>query len=359
MTSVEVLKQGFGTHPSGADVDAYLLLNARGMHVRVLTYGGIVQSLEVPDRRGKLADVVLGFDTLEPYLANPFYFGALIGRNGNRIANGRLPIDGRVHQLTRNNGAHHLHGGGKGLHQQLWKAESFAGGRECGVVMSCTSQDGDDGYPGTVSVRVTYTLSSENRFVIASEATTDAPTVVNLTQHSYFNLSGVRGQPVLDHELMIDANQFTPVDDTLIPLGQHRGVDGTPFDFRDSRAVGSRIHEADEQLRIGSGYDHNWVLHERTRDMQSPAVRLVHEASGRSLELFTTEPGLQVYSGGTFTPDLTGKGGVEYPRFGGIALETQHFPDAPNQPAFPSTVLRPGEMYRSATVWQFGVVQPT
>ncbi len=356
MPSVEVLKQGFGTHPSGADVDAYLLLNARGMHVRVLTYGGIVQSLEVPDRAGTLADVVLGFDALEPYLANPFYFGALIGRNGNRIANGRLPIDGRVHRLTRNNGAHHLHGGSQGLHQQLWRAESFAGGRECGVVLSCTSHDGDDGYPGTVSVRVTYTLSSDNRFGIEYEATTDAPTVVNLTQHSYFNLSGAPGSTILDHELMIDAPQYTPVDDALIPLGTHQAVDGTPFDFRTSRALGGRIHDADEQVRIGSGYDHNWVLADRTRAMQSPAVRLVHERSGRSLEVFTTEPAVQVYAGGTFTPDLMGKGGVVYPRFGGIALETQHFPDAPNQPGFPSTVLRPGEMYRSQTAWQFGVV---
>ncbi|HYW32249.1 MAG TPA: aldose epimerase family protein [Gemmatimonas sp.] len=355
MTTLPVLEERFGTHPTGADVHAYLLQNEHGMRVRVLGYGGIVQSLHVPDRDGAPADVVLGFDTLEEYLANPFYFGALIGRNGNRIAGGRFTIDAREYRLTQNDGAHHLHGGGKGLHQALWSVEPFENSDGHGVVLSWVSPAGDDGYPGTLNVRVTYTLSRNNRFAIAYEATTDAPTIVNLTQHSYFNLSGARGSSVLDHDLQIDASLYTPVNDTLIPLGVHATVAGTPFDFQRARTVGDRIHDADEQLRVGGGYDHNWVLNERTTDMASRAARLVHAPSGRSLELFTTEPGLQVYAGGTFTPGLSGKCGMEYPRFGGIALETQHFPDAPNQPGFPSTVLRPGETYTSRTAWQFGV----
>jgi aldose 1-epimerase len=298
--------------------------------------------------------VVLGFDTFEPYLRNPFYFGALIGRSGNRIAHGRFTLHGREYTLTTNDGAHHLHGGAKGFHQALWDVDTFERNGERGAVLSYLSPDGDDGYPGNLHARVTYTLADDDRFTIDYSATTDAPTPVNLTQHSYFNLTGRPGTTVLDQALTINASRYTPVDATLIPLGAHDAVEGTPFDFRLPTPVGRNIHERDKQLEIASGYDHNFVLDGGAPGALNLAARVHDPESGRVLEIHTTEPGLQFYAGGTFTPDLVGKGGVVYPRFGGMALETQHFPDAPNQPSFPSTILRPGREYRSSTVWHFG-----
>jgi aldose 1-epimerase len=350
-----VTREPFGVHPSAQPVHAIRLVNARGIAVQFLSYGGIIQSLQVPDTSGEHGDVVLGFDTLDEYLANPFYFGAIIGRYGNRIAHGKITLDGVEHSLTVNNGPHHLHGGATGLHQALWDVDTFERSGERGAVLQCRSDAGNDGYPGNLDVRVTYTLSDDDRFTIDYHATTDAPTLVNLTQHTYFNLSGRGDRDVLDHELEINASRYTPVDATLIPLGDHHEVAETPFDFRRAHALRRDIASDHEQIRIGSGYDHNFVLDKSAPAALEPAARLHDPKSGRVLELSTTEPGLQMYAGGTFTPGLTGKGGVQYPRFGGVALETQHFPDSPNQPSFPSTVLRPGEEYRSTTVWQFGV----
>jgi aldose 1-epimerase len=344
----------FGVHPSQQPVHAITLVNSNGMRVRFLTYGGVIQSLVVPDANGVPGDVVLGYDTLEEYLANPFYFGALIGRSGNRIAHGRFTLDGVQHTLSLNNGEHHLHGGASGLHQILWDAEPFERAGVQGAVLTCTSAAGSDGYPGNLDVRVTYTLTDDDEFTIEYFATTDAPTPVNLTQHTYFNLSARAGSTVLDHELTVNASRYTPVDAGLIPLGNHRDVDGTPFDFRAAHAVGRDIASDESQVRIGAGYDHNFVLDKREPNSLDVAARLHDPQSGRVLQLSTTEPGVQVYAGGTFTPGLTGKGGATYPRFGGIALETQHFPDAPNQPSFPTTILRPGREYRSTTVWRFG-----
>ena len=346
-------REPFGVHPSEQPVYAITLVNSSGVRVRFLTYGGVIQSLVVPDAKGEPGDVVLGYDTLEEYLANPFYFGALIGRYGNRIAHGTFSLDGVRHTLSVNNGEHHLHGGASGLHQALWDAEPFERAGMQGAVLRCTSVAGSDGYPGNLEVRVRYLLTDDNRFTIGYLATTDAPTPVNLTHHTYFNLSARAGSTVLDHELQVNASRYTPVDAGLIPLGNQRDVEGTPFDFRSAHAISRDIESNNEQIRIGSGYDHNFVLDKRAPDSLEVAARLQDPASGRTLELSTTEPGLQVYAGGTFTPGMTGKGGVTYPRFGGIALETQHFPDAPNQPTFPSTILRPGEEYRSTTVWQF------
>jgi aldose 1-epimerase len=345
-------REEFGRHPSGRTVDAIRLTNARGLAVRFLSYGGIIQSVRTPDRDGVPGDVVLGFDGFEPYLRNPFYFGALIGRSGNRIAHGRFTLDGHEYTLTRNDGAHHLHGGAKGFHQALWDVDTFGRDGAHGAELRYTSRDGDDGYPGNLETRVTYTLSDDDRFTIEYRATTDAPTLANLTQHTYFNLTGRPGSDVLDHALTIDASHYTPVDHTLIPLGAQDLVDGTPFDFRVAKAVGEDMHESDKQIDIASGYDHNFVLDGPSGTLHR-AARVHDPESGRVLELHTTEPGLQFYSGGTFAPGLTGKGGVVYPRSGGMALETQHFPDAPNQPQFPSTVLRPGAEYRSATEWRF------
>lgn len=348
-------REPFGVHPSAQPVHAIRLVNTRGVEVRFLTYGGVIQSLLVPDASGQPADVVLGYDTLEEYLANPFYFGAIIGRYGNRIAYGRFTLDGVERQLSVNNGAHHLHGGASGLHQALWDAREFEGDGVQGAELRCRSEAGSDGYPGNLDVVVAYTLHDDNRFTIDYRATTDEPTPVNLTQHTYFNLSGSAGRTILDEELEIRASRFTPVDQGLIPLGEHRDVARTVFDFRSPQPI-EQGTDVDEhiQLRIGGGIDHNFVLDKRTPGGLEFAARLHDSGSGRTLELSTTEPGLQVYAGGTFTPELTGKGGVRIPRFGGIALETQHFPDSPNHPSFPSTILRPGEEYRSTTVWQFG-----
>ena len=359
-----ISRNTFGRHASGRVVDAITLENTVGVRLTFLSYGGVIQSLELPDRTGQLDDVTLGFDTLEEYNGSPFYFGAIVGRNANRIARGRLPIDEHSYALTINNPPNHLHGGELGLHQKLWEVDTFQRGGECGAVLMATSAAGDDGYPGRVSVRVTYALFDANEFHIAYDATTDAPTPVNLTQHAYFNLSGVPGDDVRAHVLHIDADAFTPVDETLIPTGEFHPVDGTPFDFRMPHAIGRDLERDDAQLSRGRGYDHNWVLNRPDTSVSSAergadllhAATLVHPPTGRSLELLTTEPGLQVYTGGTFTRGLTGKRDVRYPRYGGVALETQAFPDAPNQPSFPSTILRPGERYESTTAWRFGLM---
>jgi aldose 1-epimerase len=344
----------FGKTPEGETVDVFTLSNAQGMEVRVITYGGIITSIRVPDRSGHLDDVVLGFDNLDGYIKNPPYLGAIIGRYANRIAKGRFALDGKTYTLAVNNGPNHLHGGIKGFNKVVWKAESFKNFDGTGVVFTHTSPDGDEGYPGTLSLRVAYTLSDHNEIAVDYQATADKPTPVNLTQHTYFNLAGEGSRDVLDHVLTINASRYTPVDANLIPVGELRDVAGSPFDFRMPKAIGERIGQDDPQLRMGNGYDHNFVL-DRTGDSLLQAAHVVEPSTGRVLDVSTTEPGMQLYTGNFLDGTLTGKSGHVYKRRYGFCLETQHFPDSPNQPNFPNTILRPGETYRSKTVFAFSV----
>jgi aldose 1-epimerase len=350
--SKNVTRAPFGTTEAGEAVEQFTLVNGHGVEVRAITFGGIITSLKTPDRNGVLGDIVLGFDDLAPYLAGSPYFGSIIGRYGNRIAGGSFELDGERYTLAQNNGPNHLHGGEVGFDKVVWAGEPFENDEGVGVVFTYTSADGEEGYPGTLSVEVTYTLTEADELVVDYRATTDRATPVNLTQHSYFNLAG-RGE-ILGHELMIAAGGYTPVDSTLIPTGETAPVDGTPFDFRGATTIGSRIDADDAQIRNGLGYDHNWVL-DREGDGLELAARVVEPGSGRTLEIYTEEPGLQFYSGNFLDGTLTGKGGNVYQYRSGFCLETQHFPDSPNQPSFPSTILRPDEEYRTRTVMAFGV----
>jgi len=345
----------FGTLPSGGPVRVYTLTNANGLEVRALDFGGVILSLRVPDREGRLGDVVLGFDRLEPYLADSPYFGALIGRYGNRIAGGRFSLDGRAYALAVNDGPNHLHGGVRGFDKRLWTAEPFERAGEVGLTLAYTSLDGEEGYPGTLEARVTYALTDRDELAFEYHATTDRATPVNLTQHTYFNLTGDGAHDVLGHVLRLDADHYTPVDATLIPTGEVVPVAGTPFDFTSPTAIGARIGSDDEQLRHGGGYDHNFVLNGGPPGEMRLAARVHEPTSGRVMEVRTTEPGVQFYSGNFLDGTLTGKGGVVYAHRTGFCLETQHFPDSPNRPHFPSTILRPGGVYRSRTVYAFSV----
>jgi len=347
-----VKKEAFGRTADGQPVEMFTLTGPSGVEVRAITYGAIVTSIRVPDRRGTLADVALGFDTLAGYLTEHPFFGAVVGRYGNRIANARFVLDGRTYQLAANNGPNHLHGGTRGFDKYVWTAAPIAGAN--GVAFTRTSPDGEEGYPGTLTVRVAYTLTDANALMIDYQATTDKATPVNLTQHTYFNLAGHDAGTILDHELTIDADRFTPVGESLIPTGTLAPVEGTPFDFRRPVKVGARIDAANEQIKFGRGYDHNWVLNRRGAAAQL-AARVTEPRSGRTLEVLTTEPGVQFYTGNFLDATVKGKGGVAYPRRGGLCLETQHYPDSPNQPSFPTTILRPGSTYRSQTIWRFGV----
>ncbi|WP_432521370.1 aldose epimerase family protein [Kineococcus sp. SYSU DK006] len=343
----------WGTTPDGTAVERWTLVNGE-VTVRILTYGGIVQSLEFPDSSGRSTNVVLGFEDLEGYLAgnNPGpYFGALIGRYGNRIAGGRFTLDGVEHQLPLNDGPNSLHGGEDSFDKRVWSAEPVFGGGTVGLKLSLVSPDGDQGYPGTLSVDVTYTLDRFSQLRLDYRATTDAATVVNLTNHSYWNLSGEGSGSIYDHELTLHADAYTPVDETLIPTGEIAPVAGTPMDFRRPTAIGERIRQPFQQVLFGQGYDHNWVLDRDTESELEEAAVLHDPASGRTLTISTTEPGLQFYSGNFLDGTLVGTGGTVYRQGDGLALETQHFPDSPNQPDFPSTVLRPGEEYRTTTVF--------
>ena len=354
--------QPFGMTHRGEAVSLYTLKNAHGMEAKVLDYGGIILSLRVPDRNGRLDDVVLGFDSLGDYERGSPYFGAIIGRYGNRIARGRFTLDGRTYTLATNNGPNHLHGGVRGFDKVVWTAAQFERGDSVGLVLNYTSPDGEEGYPGTLRATVTYTLTGKNELIFDYQATTDRPTPVNLTQHSYFNLAGDGKGDILGHLVTLNADRFTPVDSTLIPSGEIKSVAGTPFDFRTSTAIGARIDRNDEQLRYGRGYDHNFVLNKGGQGGQGGtggdmtlAARVYEPTTGRVMEISTTEPGLQFYSGNFLDGTLRGKHGVVYGHRSGFAMETQHFPDSPNKPAFPSTILRPGEEYRSRTIYRFGV----
>jgi aldose 1-epimerase len=347
-----VMREPFGTTPDGTQVDVYTLRNTAGVEVRAITYGAIITSLRTADRRGVTGDIVLGFDTLDGYLKGHPYFGAIVGRYGNRIGGARFSLEGASYTLAANNGPNHLHGGIMGFDKFVWTAQPVSWRNA--VVFSRTSADGEEGYPGSLAVQVTYELTDRNELIVDYVATTDKPTPVNLTQHSYFNLSGDGASDILGHSLLINADRYTPVDATLIPTGELAPVEGTPFDFRIPMPIGARIDTPHPQIANGQGYDHNWVLN-RTGDGLQLAARVVEPTSGRSLEVSTTEPGMQFYAGNFLDGTITGKGGRKYPRRSGFCLETQHFPDSPNKPAFPSTILRPGSEYRSRTVFRFGV----
>jgi aldose 1-epimerase len=350
-----VEKQAFGETPEGVAVDLYTLTNANGVEVRAMTYGGIVLTLRVPDRDGNLGDVVLGYDALDGYLEATPYFGAIVGRYGNRIAGGKFTLDGEEYSLAANNGPNALHGGLQGFDKVVWQAQSFQNEEGVGVVFSYTSPDGEEGYPGTLEATVTYTLTDANELVFDYHAVTDKATPVNLTQHTYFNLAGDGAGTILDHELMLNASHFTPVDSTLIPTGEILSVDGTPFDFTTPTAIGARIDDDDEQIGFGGGYDHNYVLDRGEGDALTLAARVHEPTSGRVMEVSTTEPGVQFYSGNFLDGSITGKGGHVYEQRSGLCLETQHYPDSPNKPDFPSTILQPGQEYRSRTVYRFSV----
>jgi aldose 1-epimerase len=351
---VNVKKQAFGKTADGTPADLYTLANANGVEARISNYGGTVVSLVVPDRNGELGDVVLGFDTLEEYVEKSLYFGCIVGRYANRIAKGRFTLDGVEYTLAQNDGENHLHGGIKGFDKVVWEAEAVQGDDAEGLELTYLSQDGEEGYPGNLSVRVVYSLTDDDELKIDYSATTDEATVVNLTNHSYFDLAGAVSGDILDHELMIRADQFTPIDETLIPTGELRSVKGTPMDFSQAVAIGARIEQDDEQLVFGNGYDHNWVL-DKPAGSLGLAARVHEPTTGRVLEVYTTEPGIQFYAGNFLDGSITGKGGRVYERRYGFCLETQHFPDSPNQPGFPSTVFRPDEEYTQTTVYRFSV----
>jgi aldose 1-epimerase len=338
----------------GKPIEMVTLKNANGMEVQAITYGGIITSLKVPDRAGKIADVVLGFDQPNQYFAEPTppYFGAIVGRYGNRIAKGQFAIDGKSYPLVKNNGVNHLHGGTKGFDKVLWSVATKDTPAGATATFTRTSPDGEEGYPGTLAVRVTYTLTDKNELIVDYHATTDKPTVVNLTQHTYFNLAGEGSGDILGHQLTLNADRYTPVDDTLIPTGQLVPVAGTPFDFRQPTAIGARIDQDNPQLKNGKGYDHNWVLN-GTGPGPHLAARVTEPKSGRTLEISTTEPGVQFYTGNFLDGTIKGKSGHVYGLRTGLCLETQHFPDSPNQKNFPSTEVRPGKAYESRTIFSF------
>jgi len=329
----------------------FTLSNSNGLKMTVTNYGGRIISLFVPDKNGKLGDVVLGYDSLKQYLTGNLYFGAMIGRYGNRIANGKFSLNGKKYQLIQNNGVNSLHGGPKGLHGVYWNLTQLSGSS---IKMTYRSVDGEENFPGNLDVTVVYTLTDNNELSIDYEATTDQQTIVNLTHHSFFNLAGAGIGDILNHELTIDAKEFTPVDNTLIPTGELRKVKGTAFDFSTPNKIGERINENDEQLKFGKGYDHNWVLDKKANEF-ARAAKVIEPASGRTMEVWTTEPGIQFYSGNFLDGTDVGKGDQPYPLRSAFCLETQHFPDSPNHANFPSTILKPGEIYKQKTVYKFGV----
>jgi aldose 1-epimerase len=344
-----VQQQPFGT-VDGRAITLYTLTNSHGMEVRAMNYGGIIVSIRVPDRNGQFADVVLGHENLEGYRPNPPYFGAIVGRYANRIANGTFTLEGKTYALPKNDGPNTLHGGTKGFDKAVWDAEPLKG--RTGVAFSYFSKDGEEGFPGNLRVKVTYTLTNANALEIDYEATTDKATPINLSQHSYFNLKGEGNGDILDHEIMINADRFTPVDKNLIPTGELRPVKGTPFDFTTSTKIGARIDDNYEQLVLGHGYDHNFVIN-RTGGGLVLAVRVYEPTTGRTLEVSTTQPGVQFYTGNFLDGTITGKQGHVYKHRYGFCLETQHFPDSPNHPDFPNTILRPGETFHEKTVFKF------
>jgi len=349
----KVSKDSFGKTAEGESVDIYTLTNRNGMETRITNYGGIVVSLTAPDRDNKYADVVLGFNDLDSYLKGHPYFGALIGRYGNRIAKGRFKLNGvEYNKLAVNNGENHLHGGIKGFDKVVWTAQEYKSRLGPALSLTYKSKDGEEGYPGNLTVRVIYTLTNRNELRIDYTASTDKDTVTNLTHHSYFNLAGDGNGDILSHRLLLQANRFTPTDAGSIPTGELRNVNGTPFSFLKSTAIGDRINGSDEQLKFGSGYDHNWIVNGASGVLRQ-AASVYEPTSGRVMDVLTTEPGIQFYTGNFLDGTLTGKSGKPYARRTGFCLETQHYPDSPNHPTFPTTTLKKGATYRSTTIYRF------
>jgi aldose 1-epimerase len=353
-----ITKNAFGNTGDGKPVDLYTLTNQHGMEIRVMSYGGIVLSLRVPDKNGQFDDVTLGYESLDGYLKKTAYFGAIIGRYGNRIANGKFTLDGKEYTLAKNNGPNSLHGGLKGFDKVVWEAEPFENPNGAGVVFKYMSADGEEGFPGNLKARVTYTLTDQNELVLAYHATTDKATPINLTNHTYFNLAGDGKGDILGHVLTLNAERFTPVDNTLIPTGELWSVKDTPFDFTKPAVIGARIHDQNEQLLFAGGYDHDFVINRQGPGL-ALAARVEEPTTGRVMEVFTTEPGVQFYSGNFLDGTITGKGGHVYKPRTGFCLETQHYPDSPNKPEFPSTILRPGETYDSKTAYKFSTAAPS
>ncbi len=345
-------KSAFGTTPDGTPVDLYTLSNRPGMEARIMTYGGIVVSLKTPDQRGNFGDVVLGYDQFAGYLKSSPYFGALIGRYGNRIAKGKFKLNGREYNLAVNNGPNSLHGGAKGFDKVVWRATPGVSANGPTLQLDYVSRDGEEGYPGNLSVTVIYTLTEDNALRLDFAATTDADTVCNLTQHSYFNLRG--SGDILDHEFYLNAEKFVPVDGSLIPTGELRPVIGTPYDFRQPATLRERINQTDEQLKLAGGYDQTFVINKPAGQL-GLAARVSEATSGRVLEVYSTEPGVQFYTGNFLNGSITGKGGWTYQKRNGFCLEPQHFPNSPNQPDFPSVVLRKGEAYQQTSMYRFSV----
>ncbi len=330
--------------------------NKNGLKMKVIPLGGKIVSLQVPDKSGTFGDIVLGYDTIEQYINGNPYFGAMIGRYGNRIAKGKFTLEGKEYQLATNNGANSLHGGPKGFHNVMWNLKPITTAEGEALEMTYLSADGEEGFPGNLNVKVTYTLSDKNELIIDYVATTDKTTIVNLTHHSFFNLTGDGSKDVLGHEVTIHADRFCPVDSSLIPLGELKKVKGTPFDFTTPHTIGERIDKEDQQLKYGKGYDHNWVLNKKDKSL-TLAVKVTEPVSGRVMEVWTTEPGMQFYSGNFLDGTDKGKGGVHYPIRSAFCFEAQHFPDSPNQKDFPSVELKPGETYTQRTVYKFDVVK--
>lgn len=349
-TSAQVTKESFGKTPDGESVDIYTLKNRNGMEARITNYGAIVVSLTAPDRDGKFADVVLGFNDLDSYLKpNPF-FGAIVGRYGNRIAKGRFKLNGVEYKLAVNNGENHLHGGNKGFDKVVWQGKSQRSTLGPAVAFTYVSKDGEEGYPGKLTVTVVYTLTNKNELRLDYTTTTDKDTVKNVTHHSYFNLAGEGSGDILSHLVTLNANRFTPTDSGSIPTGQLKSVRGTPFDFLKATAIGERINQDDEQLKFGQGYDHNWVVNGVG---MRRAASVYEPTTGRVMDVWSTEPGIQFYTGNFLDGTLTGKSGQIYQRRSGFCLETQHYPDSPNQPSFPTTTLKKGAVYKSTTIYRF------
>ena len=347
-----IQKQPFGKTADGTAVELYTLTNANGLEAKIMTYGGIVVSLKIPDRKGTLGDVVLGYDDLEGYLNNNPFFGALVGRYANRIAKGKFTLDGRLFSLVQNDGENHLHGGTRGFDKVVWQARPVNSKNGVGLKLTYLSKDGEEGYPGNLFITVVYTLTGNNELKIVYSATTDKKTIVNLTHHSYFNLAGSGAGDILGHELMLNAERFTPIDKGSIPTGELRSVKGTPMDFTRPTSIGAMINQNDEQITFGSGLDHNWVLNKKGREL-SLAARVYEPTTGRVMEVYTTEPGIQFYTGNFLDGTIRGKGGKVYLRRSGFCLEAQHFPDSPNKPNFPPVVLAPGQKYSQTTVYKF------
>ena len=348
----QVTKESFGKTADGQQVDLYTLHNTRGAEAKITNYGAIVTSLKVADRNGKFDDVVLGFNDFDSYLKNDPYFGAIVGRYGNRIAKGRFTLNGVEYKLATNNGENHLHGGIKGFDKVVWTAHEMKSPAGPAVVLTYLSKDGEEGYPGNLNVRVVYTLTNNNELKIDYTATTDKDTVANLTHHSYFNLAGEGNGDILNHLVTINATRFVPTDAGSIPTGKLMSVAGTPFDFLKPMAIGARINQDDEQLKFGSGYDHTWVINGRPGVLRQAAT--AYEAtSGRVMQVWTTEPGVQFYTGNFLDGTKTGKSGKVYQRRFGFCFETQHYPDSPNHPAFPTTTIRKGQTFKSTTIYRF------